>query len=173
MPISCGHSATDAEISMLEKEYNILLPEDYKKFIQKYNGFVVNSPDFSEIDYDGVDEGIIAFYALFGMGTKNQNHDIKHHNDNYLGELDFIENKIIIGDDPGGNYYVLINNADKKGIFYWDRTHLHVEDDIQNFEIAEHNESGNLYRITNDFSSFFEKIAETTISQEMVITHDL
>jgi len=173
MPISCGRSVTDAEINTLEKEYNIRLPEDYKKFLERDNGFVVKSPDFSEIDYDGVDEGIIAFYALFGLGAKNHNHDIKHHNDNYLDELDFIEDKIIIGDDPGGNYFLLINGDNKKGVFYWDRTHLHAEDDIQNFEIAEENECGNIYRITDNFSDFYEKISETTIAQGMIVTNDL
>lgn len=173
MPISCGNRVTNAEIMVLEKEYNILLPEDYKEFLERNNGFVVKSPDFSEIDYEGVDEGIIAFYSLFGLGTKNHDHDIKHHNDYYLDELNFIEDKLIIGDDPGGNYFVLINGNNKKGIFYWDRTHLHDEDDIQSFEIAEENESGNLYRVINEFSDFFKKISENTIAQGMAVSNDL
>lgn len=73
----------------------------------------MRSPDFSELGYGGVDEGIIAFYALFGIGAQNHLHDIKHYNDVYLDKIDFIDDKLIIGDDPGGNYFLLINGKGK------------------------------------------------------------
>lgn len=173
MPISCGKALSYSEIHSLEIKYNISLPYDYRRFLEKYNGFVVKSPDFSELRYDGVDEGIIAFHALFGMGIQNHYNDIVYHNENFLNEIDFLKEKIIIGDDPGGNYFLIINVDDEKGVYYWDRTHLHSEDDIQNFSISEKNDSGNIYKITDDFSSFCDLVFETTVELGMEISNDI
>jgi len=173
MPISCGKPLSGSEIHSLETKFNISLPHDYREFLEKKNGFVVKSPDFSELNYDGVDEGIIAFHAFFGIGTQNHYNDIDYHNDNFLNEIDFLKEKIIIGDDPGGNYYLIINVDDKKGVYYWDRTHLHSEDDIQAFAIPEKNDSGNIYKITDDFSSFYNFVSQTTVEIGMKISNDL
>ncbi|MES3573836.1 SMI1/KNR4 family protein [Enterobacter cloacae] len=81
------------------------MPEDYKEFLRLKNGFVVKSPDFCELEYEGVDEGVIAFYAHFGINMKNPNHDIFRQNECFLNELYFIDDKLIIGGDPGGNFY--------------------------------------------------------------------
>jgi hypothetical protein len=43
------------------------LPEVYKEFLKLKNGFVVKSPDFFVLEYEGVDEGVIAFYANYGI----------------------------------------------------------------------------------------------------------
>ncbi len=104
MPISCGKPANKDEIKILEEKFKIHLPDDYKEFLRLKNGFVVKSPDFCELEYAGVDEGVIAFYALFGINMKNPNHDIFRQNEIFLSELDFIDDKLIIGDDPGGNF---------------------------------------------------------------------
>lgn len=100
MPISYGKPANKDEIKVLERKFKISLPEDYKEFLRLKNGFVVKSPDFCELEYEGVDDGVIAFYALFGINMKNPNHDIFRQNENFLNELDFIDAKLIIGDDP-------------------------------------------------------------------------
>lgn len=173
MPISCGKALSDSEIHSLEIKYNITLPDDYRDFLKKKNGFVVKSPDFSELAYNGVDEGVIAFHALFGIKTQNNYNDIDYHNDNFLNEIDFLKEKIIIGDDPGGNYFLIVNIDNKKGIYYWDRTHLHSEDDIQTFEIAGKNDSGNIYKVTDDFSSFYKLVSQTTVEIGMKINNDL
>ena len=173
MPISCGISTEETEVQTLEERYNIYLPEDYRDFLRVKNGFVVKTPDFVELEYAGVDEGVIAFYALFGLGTQNLNHDIFYHNDERLIELSFINDKLIIGDDPGGNYFILLNGRNKKGIFYWDRTHLHAEDEIQDFEISEYKECGNIYKICDSFALFFESVSAKTISNGMQVIKDL
>ena len=167
MPVSCGKMITEADIQRLEKRYRISLPEDYKTFLLLNNGFVVKSP------YRGVDEGAIAFNALFGMQAKNDYYDVIYNNDELLSELDFIDSKLIIGDDPGGNYFLLLNGEHQKGIFYWDRTHLHAEDTLQDFEIPEQNECRNLYRLSDTFTAFFEMISEQTLAQGMKVNRDL
>lgn len=173
MPISCGKPLLGSEIHSLEMKYNTRLPDDYKEFLEKKNGFVIKSPDFSELNYDGVDEGIIAFHALFGIGTHNHYNDIDYHNDNFLNEVDFLNGKIIIGDDPGGNYFLIINIDNQKGVYYWDRTHLHSEGEIQDFTIPEENDCGNIYKITDDFSSFYKLVLQTTIDLGMKINNEL
>ena len=67
MPISCGKPTTQDEIKVLEAKFKISLPQDYKDFLRLKNGFVVKSPDFFVLEYEGVDEGVIAFYANYGI----------------------------------------------------------------------------------------------------------
>lgn len=173
MPISCGKPKTKDEIRILEAKFKVGLPEDYKEFLRLKNGFVVKSPDFCELEYEGVDEGVIAFYALFGINMKNPNHDIFRQNECFLNELDFIDDKLIIGGDPGGNFYLILNGSKSQGVYYWDRTHLHAEYDIQKFDIAEQNEFGNIYRISNGFTDFYERICESSFGSGMNLTIDL
>ncbi|ELY4376674.1 SMI1/KNR4 family protein [Cronobacter sakazakii] len=173
MPVSCGKMITEADIQRLEKTYCICLPEDYKTFLLLNNGFVVKSPDYCNLAYGGVDEGAIAFNALFGMQTKNDYYDVIYNNDELLSELDFIDSKLIIGDDPGGNYYLILNGERQQGIFYWDRTHLHAEDILQQFEIPEQNECGNLYRLSDTFTQFYQSVIDNTLAQGMQVTRDL
>lgn len=172
MPISYGKPANKDEIKVLEGKLKVSLPEDYKEFLRLKNGFVVKSPDFCELEYEGVDEGFIAFYALFGINMKNPNHDIFRQNENFLNELDFIDDKLIIGNDPGGNFYLILNGSESQGVYYWDRTHLHAEDDIQAFELAEQNECGNIYKISNDFTAFYERIFDSSLGTGMNLTID-
>ncbi|EOC1315172.1 SMI1/KNR4 family protein [Cronobacter turicensis] len=173
MPVSCGKMITEADIQRLEKRYRISLPEDYKTFLLLNNGFVVKNPDYCNLAYHGVDEGAIAFNALFGMGAENEYYDIWYNNEELFSELDFIDSKLIIGDDPGGNYFLMVNGEHQKGLFYWDRTHLHTEDTLQDYEIPEQNECGNLYRLSDTFTAFFEMISEQTLAQRMKVNRDL
>ncbi|MDK2355463.1 SMI1/KNR4 family protein [Enterobacter hormaechei] len=173
MPISCGKPKTKDELRILEAKFNFGLPEDYKEFLRFKNGFVVKSPDFCELEYECVDEGVIAFYALFGINMKNPNHDIFRQNKCFLNELDFIDDKLIIGGDPGGNFYLILNGSESQGVYYWDRTHLHADDDIQYFEFAEQNECGNIYKITNSFTEFHKIICKTSLDAGMNVTVDL
>ena len=173
MPISCGQSKTKDEIRILEAKFKVVLPEDYKEFLRVKSGFVVKSPDFCELEYEGVDEGVIAFYALFGINMKNPNHDIFRQNECFLNELDFIDDKLIIGGDPGGNFYLILNGSKNQGVYYWDRTHLHAEDDIQKFDIAEKNECGNIFKISNSFTEFYERICESSLDAGVKVNVDL
>ncbi|HDT1605452.1 TPA: SMI1/KNR4 family protein [Enterobacter sichuanensis] len=173
MPISCGKPKTKDELRNLEGKFKVGLPEDYKEFLRLKKGFVVKPPDFCELKYEGVDEGVIAFYALFGINMKNPNHDIFRQNECFLNELDFIDDKLIIGGDPGGNFYLILNGSKNQGVYYWDRTHLHAEDDIQKFDIAEKNECGNIFKISNSFTEFYERICESSLDAGVKVNVDL
>ncbi|CAI2531880.1 SMI1 / KNR4 family [Serratia ficaria] len=173
MPVSCGNGLSDVQISDLEKIYGVHFPNDYKGFLSSYNGFVVKQPDYYEMHCDGVDDDLIAFYALFGLGISNKNNELSHQNNEFLDEIKFIKNVFIIGADPGANYFVLVCEGEMNGVYYWDRTHLHADDDIQGFSIPEVNACGNLYKVHDDFSSFLSELVKNTIGDGMSVNKDL
>ncbi|MBD2827019.1 SMI1/KNR4 family protein [Xenorhabdus szentirmaii] len=158
MPILHSVGLTDLDIENLENKYRISFPNDYKLFLRKYNGFYFVSPDYCEFDYDGVDEGIIAFDAFFGDGIESEHYNLQAQNDSFLDEINFIKNSFIIGADPGGNFYILVTEGEHSGVYYWDRTHLHAEDELQEYTIEEVEECGNLYKVSDSFGDFFKAI---------------
>lgn len=131
MSVSCGSGLAENQIKELEREFSVLFSDDYKDFLSQYNGFVVKQPDFCEFEYSSVDDGYISFYALFGNGISNVNDELRYQNKEYLSDIEFVRSAFLIGADPGGNYFVLICNNEREGVYYWDRTHLHSEDDLQ------------------------------------------
>ncbi|CDH34739.1 conserved hypothetical protein [Xenorhabdus bovienii str. Intermedium] len=50
----------------------------------------------------------------------------------------------------------------KTYLYYWDRTHLHADDDLQNYYFEEVDECGNLYKISNSFDSFLKFVLDCT-----------
>lgn len=173
MPLSYGKPAAKNAILPLLKTINFSAPEEYLDFLQKKNGLVVKSPDYCNLPYPGVDQGEVAFSALFGINTCNKYYDLKYNNDEFLEELGFLSDALLIGDDPGGNYFVLMNGAGREGVYYWDRTHLHAEDDIQQFDIAEQQEGGNLYKVAADFTTFYQMVLQNACTQGEICFDDL
>lgn len=173
MPLSYGKPAAKNAILPLLTTFRFSAPEDYQNFLQQKNGLVVKSPDYCNLPYRGVDEGKVAFSALFGINTRNKYYDLEYNNDEFLEELDFLSDALLIGDDPGGNYFVLMNGAGREGVYYWDRTHLHAEDDIQQFDIAEQQDSGNLYKVAADFTTFYQMVLQNACTQGEICFDDL
>ncbi|MBD2782869.1 SMI1/KNR4 family protein [Xenorhabdus szentirmaii] len=173
MPIKHGISVDDREIFSIEQRYSITLPKSYCSFLKKYNGFYIEDPDACNLEYHGVDDGEIAFDSLFGINIENENFNLDEINNDYLDEISFIKNTLIIGTDPGGNFYVLVTEGESKGIYYWDRTHLHVEDDVQDIAINEVDECGNLYRISDSFETFFKQLLSQTEDKGMKLIQGL
>lgn len=166
MPILYGAGLSDTEIASLEDYFDIKLPVDYKKFLLDYNGLLIKYPDYCNIEYHGVDDSV-AVNALFGYMIENKIFDLKGQNDNFLDEIFFIKNSIIIGVDPGDNFYVLVVCGEFSGVYYWDRTHLHSDDSKQNYFFEEVNECGNLYRVADSFDSFFKIIYDYAKAHNM------
>ncbi|WP_445375114.1 SMI1/KNR4 family protein [Photorhabdus tasmaniensis] len=173
MPINHGINVDDDKISSAEQHYSITLPESYRAFLKKYNGFYVEDPDACNLSYQGVDDGEIAFDALFGINIENENFNLTGINDYYLDELFFIKNSLIIGTDPGGNFYVLVTEGEHGGVYYWDRTHLHIEDEIQDIAFNETDECGNLYKISHSFEAFFKQLLSQTEDKGMKLVQGL
>ncbi|MET1537044.1 SMI1/KNR4 family protein, partial [Burkholderia sola] len=104
---------------------------------------------------------MISFASLFGVGTSNENFDLIEQNERVRGEVDFLNDFFVIGDDPGGNYYALARFDNVEKVLYWDRTHLHA-DDTAKPDIAEASECGNLYNVADGFSAFLNMIVAGT-----------
>ncbi|WP_217276986.1 SMI1/KNR4 family protein [Photorhabdus heterorhabditis] len=127
-----GDGLSNKEIAEIENKYSISFPKGYVDFINKYNGLVVREPDACDIPYDNIDNGFISFDALFAVRFIND------------------------------NFYILVNDQDNIGVYYWDRTHLHADDDLQKYHFKEINECRNLYKVSNSFDDFLKSILEFT-----------
>lgn len=114
-------------IIKLEQELNIVLPEDYKQFLIKYNGGWVPSTRISSDDFD---YGINGFNGVNkAEGAMNFNYYINNSVDSIREEFfEDLENGFLnIGDYFGSKFYVNIDEgSDKYGSIY---TMDRVDDD--------------------------------------------
>lgn len=149
---------SDADIQGLEQRLKKSLPSDYRDFLKKRNGIYLTAPDYVSLPLDKVDEGRIAFDRLFGLMPDEASSDLLAFNEEFINELSFLGSSIAIGEDGGGNPFVWVAEAGKEGLYYWDRTHLHGNNDKNGFDIAEHDGCGNLFFLAPDFKTFFELI---------------
>lgn len=147
-----------SKVSEVEEKVGRKMPEDYKDFLGRMNGFYLTSPHFTEIKLNAVPDGVIAFDRFFGFLPAEESNDIVSFNHEFINELDYLPNAIAIGEDGGGNPYVILN---KGRVYYWDRTHLHEGDTLRDCDIAEQNGSGNLYFIAKNFEGFLEIIIKS------------
>lgn len=104
-------------IKLIQEKYNIKLTEDYINFLSVKNGFTVTEPNYIDFDIDFLDSSELALDKLYNLT------ELIEINDEFLSEIDIFLNCIIIGEDGGGNFY-LIEDATGKTL-YWDRTFLH------------------------------------------------
>jgi len=145
MPIVCKSGLKDSEVSALESALNLPLPSKYRNFLRRMNGCYLAEPDYGQLPLPAIDDGVISFDRLFGVFPEEQCNDLVSFNNEFIGELSFIGSVLAIGEDGGGNPYVLICEAGREGIYYWDRTHLHESDSVNGYDIAEQNGCGHLY----------------------------
>lgn len=173
MAILTGIGINEESIKLLAENLSVVFPDDYKKFLINYNGFIVTSPDYCDMPYDNVDNNFISFDGLFGINVNNENYDIEYINSDVVDELSFMSNVLVIGVDPGDNFYVLVTEGEKSGVYYWDRTCLHSDDEKINFSIAGPDESLHLYFCTKTFEQFFELLLDQTIKKGMTVSSGL
>lgn len=139
--------ANNGEILMLENEFEVVLPEDYKSFLLQENGGrntayryknLVRIPQVSEeINID----------VMFGVSTNVKNGDIKQWTSEYQDDL--FPNSIIIGDTIQHGFIVFwLSNDDNAGIYYYDDT----------YEFASSTDDMNTYFLANSFSEFLNMV---------------
>lgn len=173
MPILYSTGLSNTEISILESTYSISFPLDYKLFLTTYNGYRISSPDYCDLPYDNVDDGFIAFDVLFGSKILNENFCLEHINNEFLDEIAHINDTFLIGEDSGGNFYILITQGDQQGVYYWDRTGLHINDEKKEHSYQGINNYSNIYKTHNSFTAFFEEIALTVGNKEKILSLSL
>ena len=139
--------ANNGEILMLENEFEVILPEDYKSFLLQENGGrntayryknLVRIPQVSEeINID----------VMFGVSTNVKNGDIKQWTSEYQDDL--FPNSIIIGDTIQHGFIVFwLSKDDNAGIYYYDDT----------YEFASSTDNMNTYFLANSFSEFLNMV---------------
>ncbi|EMS70127.1 SMI1/KNR4 family protein [Ruminiclostridium cellobioparum] len=135
--------ATEETVRNFEQHIGFSLPDDYKQFLIEYNG---GTPQvrYSTFTVEALSE-IIPLDVLYGLGIDSEM-DLQDWNDEYRSDL--LSNSIIIGRDPGTGMVVLINDAEIKGVFYWDHSLF----------FNQSNEEENVYKICDSFQEFINQL---------------
>ena len=139
--------ANEEAISILENKFEVVLPEDYKRFLLQENGGrntayryknLVRIPQVSEeINID----------VMFGVETNIKNADIEQWTSEYRDDL--FPNSIIIGDTIQHGFIVFwLSNEENRGIYYYDDT----------YEFESSTDDVNAYFLANSFSEFLSMV---------------
>jgi cell wall assembly regulator SMI1 len=140
------------EMSMIDKmEENIQykFPEDYRKFLETYNGGFV-SPDKIEINHQ---QGRTTVDILYGIMDSSSGYDHLDLEKNFNSKKHQIPAGVLpIGHDPGGNYICIALTEDKHGqVYFYD----HEEPNEESHGNVNWN---NLYLVAKSFSDFLSKL---------------
>lgn len=142
------------ELKKIVDFYNVVLPSDYMDFLTRENGMIIGSGSYCTIPFSKVDDGQIDFQELFGIGTVSPLLDLFKVNE-YRDEITELANPLIIGADPGGNFFVMNCKFNDEAIYYWDRGHIHYNDFPDH---PEQDGQGNIYKLYDSFASFYKAI---------------
>lgn len=146
-----GAPATEEQIYSFESFIKAKLPEEYIKFLKKYNGGRLEKEDtypmIEEIDIGYQEEGIEYF---FGLNVAKGN-DLKEQVLIFKGRIP--HNFIPIGDAPCGNLVCLAVLGENYGkVYYWDHN--------EEAEDGEEPSNDNVYLIANSFEEFINSLYE-------------
>lgn len=133
-----GYGNEDS-IKELEAFLGFLLPEDYKEFLRKYNGGT-SEVRYSKFYVKELSQEI-SLDVLFGLGVKRTFDLIECYKE---FEEDILPNSLMIGDDPGSGFIVLITDTENSGVYYWDHS----------FSFPQSNVEENIYKIADRFKDF-------------------
>ena len=138
-------SIKDDEINEIEKKLKVKFPKDYREFLLKYNGGIVEKNNKNAINVKNIEENIV-IDVLFGIVEKEES-DIYYWNQQM--KEDMMEGAVLIGDDIIQGFIVMFCNGDNKGIYYWD--------DAYNFQNSD--DENNMYWIANSFNEFIKLLS--------------
>jgi hypothetical protein len=155
MPVIYKPGLSGSEISYIESRLQRKLPEDYKDFLSRSNGLYLTEPDFGQLSLTSVDEQFVSFDRFFGLIPTEECNDLVSFNKEFIDELSFLQEVIAVGEDGGGNPYVIVGEPGREGVYYWDRTHLHEGETSNNFDIQEQGDCGNLFYFGKKFEDFY------------------
>jgi len=137
-------------IKEFENTLEIELAQKYKEFLLKYNG---GEPEYY-IFNKNLNLGSIVVNILYGIQTNNDFDDLEKTNQIFENRIH--KSFITIGDDPGGNQFLLGVKGKFKGkIYFWDHN-----TELDNDVFVENELPGNMYLLTDNFNEFIEKLEE-------------
>lgn len=169
MSIEISGSIEKQEARKILEKYNSYIPNDYIEFLSKSNGIFINGNSYCVIPFSKVDDKEVSFQELYGIKTNNIEFDLENINGIRLDITSF-NNPIIIAGDPGGNFFLFSGNQNDNKIYYWDRSHIHLDN---NSDYPEKNEEGNIYIFSNNFNEFYELIIKNLGGDTSIIRKNL
>lgn len=109
-------------VRSFEQQINFALPEDYRQFLIKNNGAVVNRQTFFVKDL-GQEVLMDVLYGLTNADARSLT--LAYWLKEYEGDMG--EKELVIGSDPGGHQILYITAGEDKGIYYWDTNHFFAQ----------------------------------------------
>jgi len=149
MDIEANKQINMNDIENFEVGYSLSLPEDYKQFLLKYNGGEPNKYLFKDKKL-----GTLVLNVFYGINIEDSYDELNNVIKTYKGRIH--SSFIPIGDDPGGNQFVLgIKGKFKDKVYFWDHN-----TELENDEFSENVLPGNMYLLANSFDEFIGKLEE-------------
>ncbi|MCC5803760.1 SMI1/KNR4 family protein [Rossellomorea vietnamensis] len=143
MNLSAFGKASDESLEKLEELVGFSLPNDYKEFLKEYNGGT-SKVRYSKFFVNDINQEI-PLDVLYGIDV-NSTFDLYECNEEF--EEDMVPNSLIIGDDPGSGFIVLITDPENYGVYYWDHS----------FYFPQSSEDENTYKIADSFKDFMNEL---------------
>ena len=135
--------ANEEAISILENKFEVVLPEDYKRFLLQENGGRNTAYKYKNLVRISQISEEINIDVMFGVETNIKNADIEQWTSEYRDDL--FPNSIIIGDTIQHGFIVFwLSNEENRGIYYYDDT----------YEFESSTDDVNAYFLANSFSEF-------------------
>ena len=139
--------ANEEAISILENKFEVVLPEDYKRFLLQENGGRNTAYKYKNLVRISQISEEINIDVMFGVETNIKNADIEQWTNEYRDDL--FPNSIIIGDTIQHGFIVFwLSNEENRGIYYYDDT----------YEFESSTDDVNAYFLANSFSEFLSMV---------------
>ena len=139
--------ANEEAISILENKFEVVLPEDYKRFLLQENGGRNTAYKYKNLVRISQISEEINIDVMFGVETNMKNADIEQWTSEYRDDL--FPNSIIIGDTIQHGFIVFwLSNDENRGIYYYDDT----------YEFESSTDDVNAYFLANSFSEFLSMV---------------
>ena len=139
--------ANEEAISILENKFEVVLPEDYKRFLLQENGGRNTAYKYKNLIRISQISEEINIDVMFGVETNMKNADIEQWTSEYRDDL--FPNSIIIGDTIQHGFIVFwLSNEENRGIYYYDDT----------YEFESSTDDVNAYFLANSFSEFLSMV---------------
>lgn len=140
--IRFGH-VTYAAVTQFETLNSLILPSDYRTFLQETNG---GHPTPNRCYVPGL-QAHVTVDVLFGISLRERSLNL----DAWLTEFrdELAPGIVVIGGDPGPNLFVLGTTGEFVGVYFWDHAHV--------FEVSSEGD-GNTYFIAATFTDFLDSL---------------
>ena len=139
--------ANEEAISILENKFEVVLPEDYKRFLLQENGGRNTAYKYKNLVRISQISEEINIDVMLGVETNIKNADIEQWTSEYRDDL--FPNSIMIGDTIQHGFIVFwLSNEENRGIYYYDDT----------YEFESSTDDVNAYFLANSFSEFLSMV---------------